>query len=48
MNLIDEVDIKEFLREASNALDDSDKLSEFIVEKSTIALERFLVSYDSR
>lgn len=42
LNLIDEVDIKAFLREASDALDDPDALSAFVLEKSTTAIERFL------
>lgn len=43
MNLIDEVDIDEFIKEAANAIDDSDHLTDFVREKSTIAIERFLV-----
>jgi hypothetical protein len=42
LNLVDEVDIDEFLKEASDALEDPDKLSEFIKEKAAIAIERFL------
>lgn len=42
---MDEVDIDAFLREASEAVDDAQKLSEFIREKATIAIERFLVSF---
>ena len=45
LNLMDEVDLDEFLKEASDAIDDADRLSDFIREKSTIAVERFLVSY---
>ena len=41
---MDEVDIHEFVKEASEAIEDAGKLSEFIREKSTIAIERFLVS----
>ncbi len=44
LNLVDEVDIDEFLKEASAAVEDPKKLSEFVREKSTIAIERFLVS----
>ena len=44
LNLVDEVDLDEFLKEASEAIDDAEKLSEFIKEKSTVAIERFLVS----
>ena len=46
MNLMDEVDIDEFLKEAAMAIDDAEKLSEFIREKATIAIERFLVSVE--
>jgi chemotaxis regulatin CheY-phosphate phosphatase CheZ len=45
LNLMDEVDLDELLKEASEAIDDADRLSDFIREKSTIAVERFLVSY---
>lgn len=41
---MDEVNLDEFLREASNAIDDPDTLSQYIREKAVIALERFLVS----
>lgn len=44
MNLVDEVDIDNLIREAASSLDDPDKLSDFIREKTTIAIERFLVS----
>jgi hypothetical protein len=44
LNLVDEVDLHEFLKEASEAIEDAEKLSEFIREKVTIAIERFLVS----
>ena len=44
LNLVDEVDIDEFLKEASKAVEDPEKLSQFVREKSTIAIERFLVS----
>jgi hypothetical protein len=44
LNLIDEVDVDEFLKEAANAIDDPDRLTDFVREKSTIAIERFLVS----
>jgi hypothetical protein len=36
---VDEVDIDEFLKEASDAVEDPEKLSEFIKEKATIAIE---------
>jgi hypothetical protein len=41
---MDEVNVSEFLREASSAIDDPEKLSQYIREKATIAIERFLVS----
>lgn len=44
MNLIDEVDVDEFLKEAANVIDDPDRLTDFVREKSTVAIERFLVS----
>ena len=43
---MDEVDLEEFLKEASDAIEDAEKLAEFIREKATIAIERFLVSHD--
>lgn len=45
MDLVDEVDIDVFLREAADAVDDQQKLNEFIREKATIAIERFLVRF---
>jgi len=42
LNLVDEIDIDSFLREAALSLDDPEKLSDFIREKTTIAIERFL------
>lgn len=39
---MDEVDLDEFLKEASDAMDDPDKLTQFIREKATIAVQRFL------
>ena len=42
LNLLDEVDIDEFLREASEAFVDTDKLTIFLREKTTLAIERFL------
>ena len=41
---MDEVNVDEFLKEASNAIDDPEKLFQYIREKATIAIERFLVS----
>ena len=43
LNLVDELDIDSFLKEASEAIDDPDRLAEFIQEKATVAVERFLV-----
>ena len=40
---MDEVNLDEFLRETSDALDDPDKFSQYIREKATVAIERFLV-----
>jgi hypothetical protein len=48
LKLMDEVDIDEFLREAATAIDDPDALIRFIREKSTIAIERFLVRWTTR
>jgi len=42
LNLMDEVDIDELFREASEAFVDAEKLPVFIREKSTLAIERFL------
>lgn len=39
---MDEVDLDEFLKEASSAMDDPDKLTQFIREKATVAVQRFL------
>ena len=44
LNLMDEVNLDEFLRETSDAIDDPEKFSQYIREKATIAIERFLVS----
>jgi len=44
LKLMDEVDLDAFLKEASDAIDDPDTLSQFLREKATIAVERFLVS----
>lgn len=41
---MDEVDVDTFLREAASSLDDPDKLSDFLRQKTTIGIERFLVS----
>ena len=43
LNLMDEVDLQAFLKEASEAIEDQDKLAAFIYDKATIAVERFLV-----
>ena len=42
LNLVDELNVDEFVKEASSALDDEGKLREFIKEKATIMVERFL------
>lgn len=42
---MDEVNLDEFLKEAASAIDNPDILAEYIREKTTIAIERFLVSY---
>lgn len=39
---MDEVDLDEFLKEASDAMDDPEKLTHFIREKATMAVQRFL------
>ncbi|CAB9505879.1 expressed unknown protein [Seminavis robusta] len=42
LNLIDGVEIDKLLREASEAIDDADKLADFIREKASTAIERFV------
>ena len=42
---MDEVEIDKLLKEASEAIDDADKLAAFIREKAASAVERFLVSH---
>lgn len=42
LQLMDEVELDKFLREASEAIDDADKLSDFIRENLSTAIERFL------
>ena len=44
LKLMDEVDVDEFLKEGFEAIDNPEKLASFVREKSTIAMERFLVS----
>jgi hypothetical protein len=44
LNLIDEVDLEEFLKEAADVIEDADRLTGFVREKATVAIERFLVS----
>ena len=41
LNLMDEVNLDEFLKEASAAMDDTERLTEFFREKATIAVQRF-------
>jgi len=43
LNLVDGINVDEFVKEASIALEDEGMLREFIKEKATIAVERFLV-----
>ena len=43
LKLMDEVNLDEFLKEASAAIDDQESLAQFFREKVTIAIERFLV-----
>jgi hypothetical protein len=40
---MDEVNVDEFLREVASVIDDPDKLAQYLREKATIAIERFLV-----
>lgn len=42
---MDEINIDEFVQEASEVIDDADRLSKYIREKATIGIERFLVSF---
>ena len=42
MKLIDEVNLDEFLKEASDAIVDADRFTDFVREKATVAIERFL------
>jgi len=44
LKLMDEVELDKFLKEASEAIDDADKLADFIRDKASSAIERFLVS----
>jgi hypothetical protein len=39
---VDEVDFDQFLKEASDAMDDAEAISQFLREKATLAIERFL------
>ncbi len=41
---MDEVNLDEFLKEVTEALDDPKKFTEYVREKTTVAVERFLVS----
>ncbi len=40
---MDEVDLDALLKEASEAMDDAEDFSQFLREKATVAIERFLV-----
>lgn len=42
LNLVDELNVDKFVKEASVALEDEDLLRQFIKEKATIAIERLL------
>ena len=42
---MDEVNLDEFLKEAASAIDNPDILAEYIREKATIAIERFIVRH---
>jgi hypothetical protein len=42
---MDEVDLDALLKEASEAMDDTDAFSQFLREKATVAIERFLVRF---
>lgn len=44
LKLVDEVDVDELVKEASVALEDEERFGEFVKEKVTMAIERFLVS----
>ena len=45
LNLMDEVELDKLLKEASEAIDDAERLSSFIREKTSAAIERFLVRF---
>jgi len=45
LNLIDEVDIEKELKEATEALLDEGRFQDYLRQKSTIAMTRFLVSF---
>lgn len=40
---MDEVNLDEFLKDTASAIDDPEKLSAYLCEKATLAVERFLV-----
>lgn len=42
LKLVDEMNLDEFLKEISEAIDDPEKLSQYVREKATIGIERFL------
>lgn len=42
LNLVDDINVDQFVKEASLALEDEDMLRDFIKEKATTAVERFL------
>ena len=43
LNLVDDIDVDAFVKEASVSLEDEKLLRKFIKEKATIMVERFLV-----
>ena len=44
LNLLDEVDLKEFLKEASEAIVDKNRFLDYLRDKCQLAIDRFLVS----
>jgi hypothetical protein len=44
LNLVDEVDLDKTLKEAAEAIVDSDRFAAFLREKSVVAIDKFLVS----
>jgi hypothetical protein len=48
LNLVDEVDLDKTLKEAAEAIVDSDRFAVFLREKSVVAIDKFLVSVSIR